>query len=93
MVATLVIGLNDDSRIKRKITGNRLTLEQSLLALIVDGVNKLVWLRTKDGIKGRNQPQSLFKKLMGMESKPKKELMSFKTAEEYEAWYKAKMRS
>ena len=92
MVATLVVGLSDNSRIKRKISGSTLTIEQSLFALICDGINTRIWQQTKDGSKGRNRPGSVYKKLMGIDKKTKKELMSFKTAEEYEKWYKAKMR-
>ena len=92
MVATLVVGLNEHSRIKRKLADNPLTLEQSLLALLCDGIHTIIWQRTKDGSKGKNKPESLFKKLMGIDKKPKKELMSFKTVEDYEKWYKSKMR-
>ena len=63
LVATLCIGLPDSSRIKRRVAGIKTTLEESLLALIVDGINVLIWMRTKDGSKGRNRPDSLYKKL------------------------------
>lgn len=92
LVATLVVGLDSNSRIKRKLSGAKLTLEQSLLALLVDGVNIQIWQRTKDGSKGKNKPESLYKKLMGLNSVQKEELKSFKTIDDYERWYKAKMR-
>lgn len=92
LVATLVIGLSDSSRIKRKISGMKLTLEQSLLALIADGINTRIWQNSKDGQKNRNRPDSILRKLMGTDKKIKHELMSFRTPEEYERWYKAKMR-
>lgn len=92
MVATLVVGLSEDSRIKRKISGAKLTLEQILLALITDGINIRIWQQTKDAQKGKNRPESIYKKLMGLDKKRKEELMSFETAEDFERWYKAKMR-
>ena len=92
MVATLVVGLDDSSRIKRKITGAKLTLEQTLLAVIADEINIRVWQQTKDGQKGKNRPESIYKKLVGLDKKQKDELKSFETIEEYERWYKAKMR-
>lgn len=92
LVATLVVGLRDDARIKQKISKSRLTIEQSLLALILDGINVLIWQRSKDGAKGRNKPESIFKKLMGLDKKPKDELMSFDTVEDFDRWYAQKMR-
>lgn len=91
LVATLVVGLDDSSRIKRKISKTKLTLEQSLLAFIADGINILIWQKTKDGSKGKNKPESIYKKLMGLEKK-KEELMSFDSVADYEKWYSAKMR-
>lgn len=92
LVATLVVGLDDSARIKRKISKTKLTLEQSLLAFVADGINILIWQKTKDGYKGKNKPESIYKKLMGLDKKQKEELMSFNTVEDYEKWYKAKMR-
>ena len=93
MVATLVVGLSENSRIKRKITGAKLTLEQTLLAMLTDEVNIVIWQRTKDGQRGKNRPESIYKKLMGLDKKKQKEeLKSFETAEDFERWYKAKMR-
>ncbi len=92
LVATLVIGLRDDARIKQKISKSKLTIEQSLLALILDGINILIWQRSKDGAKGRNKPESMFKKLMGLDKKQKDELMSFASADDFDRWYAQKMR-
>lgn len=83
LVATLAVGLPDSSRIKRKYSKTRLTLEQMLLAMIVDGINISVWQR--GGAKKSRKPISLFKKLTE-EEKPKDELMSFKSPEEFEKW-------
>lgn len=92
LVATLVVGLSDDARIKRKISKSKLTIDQSLLALIYDGINILIWQKSKDGAKGRNKPESIFKKLMGLDKPQKDELMSFKSSDEFDKWYESKMR-
>lgn len=92
LVATLVVGLDENSRIKRKISGAKLTLEQTLLAVIADGINTRIWQQTKDGQKNKNRPESIYKKLMGLDKTKKKELNSFETIEEYEKWYSEKMR-
>ena len=83
LIATLAVGLPESSRIKRKYSGTDLTIEQMLLALLVDGVNILIWQR--GGSKKNKKPSSVFKKLTE-KKKPKDELMSFRSPEEYEAW-------
>ena len=89
LVATLSVGLGNDSRIKRKITGQRIEFRDMLLALIVDGINTLIWQRTKDGAKNRNKPESLFKRLTEQD-KNKEELEVFDSIEAYERWYASK---
>lgn len=88
LIATLAVGLPDSSRVRRKYSKVNLTLEQMLLAMLVDGVNISIWQRS--GAKKSRKPQSLFKKLTD-EKKPKDELMAFRTPEEFEAWRKKKM--
>ena len=61
-----------------------------LLSLIVDGINTLIWQRTKDGSKGRNKPESLYKKLLGLDKKAKDELETFTDVDDFEKWYKGK---
>lgn len=68
-----------------------MSLSNTLLAMIVDGINLRIWQNSKDGMKGRNRPESLLKRLTE-NRKPKDELQSFKDIESYEAWYQAKMR-
>lgn len=92
-IATLAIGLRDDSRIKRKMSNNRLTLEQSLLALLVDAVRQNNWLHTKDAQKRRNMPPSVYKQLMGLDKLKETtyELRHFDSVEEYEEWHRRRM--
>lgn len=86
-MATLAVGLPDSSRIKRKYSGINLTMEQMLLAMLVDGMNISVWQR--GGGKKSRKPMSIFRKLTE-KTKPKDELMSFRTPDEYEAWMERK---
>ena len=87
LIATLAVGLPESSRIKRKYSGVNLTLDQMLMAMLVDGMNISIWQRA--GGKKSRKPMSIFKKLTEKE-KPKDELMSFLTPEEYESWMKRK---
>lgn len=86
LVATLAVGLNENSRTMRKLTGNTLSVEQMFLAMIIDNLQFLVWSKTKDAEKGRNKPESLYKRLVGIEDKKRDELVSFKTIEEFEIY-------
>lgn len=86
LVATLTLGLRDESRIKKKISGQKLTLDQSLMALIVDELNMLLWQRSK---KRGKKPKSVYKTLTEP-PKEKEELKVFTSPEDYEAWYRAK---
>lgn len=90
LVSTLVLGLNDDSRIKRKLSDSKLSLTEMLLALICDALHFLAWTKTKSAQKNQNRPESIFKKLMGKENKVKDSLMSFATVEEYKAYIESK---
>lgn len=86
-VATLTFGLSENSRTKRKLSKQKVSLEEMLLAIIADRLGILVWQPTKDGHKGRNQPKSIFKDLTE-EKKAKEELQTFQSAEDFEEWYK-----
>lgn len=90
MVATLVLGLRDNSRVKMKISASRLTLGQALMTMILDDLNFLSWTKTKSAQKNKNRPKSIYKKLSGEDDKPKEELQVFATPEEYEAYMKQK---
>lgn len=66
-IAILACGLDDNSRIKKKISETRVGLTDLLLSLILDGVNTLVWFQTEDAQKGINRPKSIFNLLNGNE--------------------------
>lgn len=85
-VATLLIGLRDDSRVKMHMSDSRLTLNQMMMAAILDELRFLSWTKTKHG-KRYNQKRIL-KALQGEYDTKKDELMSFKTVEEYERYMK-----
>lgn len=83
LIATLTVGLPESSRVMRKYSGVSITLEQMLLAVIVDSINNLIYgLSRKKGKK----PQSLAEQLLNKDKKQKDELMSFRTPEDYERW-------
>ena len=81
LVATLSCGLSDNSRIKRKIADRRLTLEETLMAAMVDKLSQLLWTKTKDAQHGRNRPKSI---LDALEKPKEKVYKSFSSIEEFE---------
>lgn len=81
MLATLAVGLRDNSRIKMKIIGEKVDINTQLLATIADRLSILIWQKTEDGHKGRNKPVSI---LESFNSKPK-DNFGFNTVEEFEA--------
>lgn len=83
LVATLAIGLRDDSRIKMSLRGQVLTYEQAVMAQILDAINVTAWLQTDDARKGRNRPQSLYKALM--EPVKERDFEVFDSVEEFKA--------
>ena len=80
--ATLAIGLGEDSRIMRKLSGVPVTVETLLLATIADALHILVWQNTKDGTKGRNRPALIAEKLI---QTPKEET-GFNTVDDFRKW-------
>ena len=87
-IGTLAAGLRDDSRIKMKVSGERLSISQLLAAMTVDKLANLVWMQSKDGVKGRNKPASVVEQLRGSASKPS-EIHGFDSPEEFQkAWQK-----
>lgn len=80
LLATLSIGLREDSRIKMKISGTKVPLNTMLLGATVDRLSMLLWAKTKDGSKGINRPASIVE----MITSEGKELEGFNTGEEFE---------
>lgn len=58
---------------------DRPTLEQTLLASIADRLANLVWMNSRDGVKGVNPPESIVKMLWG----PPEVETGYDTPEEY----------
>lgn len=82
-VSALAAGLRDDSRIRQKLSGLRVTPEVLALALCADAARTLVWFQTKDGRKGRNRPASVYSLFSG--ETEKKNIRSYQSGEEFMA--------
>lgn len=85
--AVLFWGLRDDARIKRLMAKTPVGVDTLLRAAIADRLSLLVWFKTKDGRAGRNRPASFVSQLCA--EKQDKQLWTFSSAEDFDAWYKA----
>jgi len=86
-IATLAVGLRDDSRIKMKMNDEKASADTVLLAAVLDGINTLVWMFSEDGARKVNRPKSAVACIMGDLNG---EVAVFSSAEEYE---RARMRA
>lgn len=62
-VAVLLVGLREDSRVKMKISGSKLTLDQTLLAGIADRLTMLSWQFSKSAQNGEDHPLLILERL------------------------------
>lgn len=88
LVATLSVGLRDNSRIKLKMMDEKLSLHDFLLASIMDRLSLLVWFQTKDGQDGNNRPAMMVDALMGKSNDNESDIESFESIEEFERFRK-----
>lgn len=82
-VATLAIGLRNDSRIKVKLSGLEVDYKTLLLAHLVDNTAINWWMKTEDAQHGRNRPKSIVESLTIKKDESKK-LQTFKSGEDFE---------
>lgn len=66
----LSAGLRENSRIRQKLEGIKADPETIIMAKIYDVVNTILWTKTKDAEKGRNQPKSFAKLFLADEPEP-----------------------
>lgn len=83
-VALFAIGLSNDARIKRAISGMKIPMDTFLLASITDYLSWLVWSKTKDGQNGKNKPRSIVDILNG---KDEEENQKFVSGDDFEAMW------
>lgn len=84
VLATLAVGLRENSRIKMKIAGTKAPRVEVLLAAALDRLSLLWWAQTENGHKNINRPKSILGVIMQDGSEDKNE-SGFDTAEDFEA--------
>lgn len=81
--AVFAVGLKDDSRIKMKLSGHKVSIDTLLLAGISDRLSILLWWKTRDGQKGRNKPAMMVEILTSKEVK-NTDVVVFSSGEDFE---------
>lgn len=81
-VALFSCGLRENSRIKRKLLGEKTDTEEILLSIIADRLGTLVWFNSEDGAKRKNRPKSILSSLIGTEEE--KEIQTFDSGKDFE---------
>ncbi|MBU5370244.1 DUF5361 domain-containing protein [Enterococcus avium] len=82
-VAVFSCGLRENSRIKMKLNEQIVPTETLLLAGLADKVSLLLWTKTEDGQKGKNQPVMILDALNNVSDRPK-DTVVFNSGEDFE---------
>ena len=82
-IALFSAGLRDNSRIKMKMSGRKVSDDLLLLAHAVDRLSLLVWAQTKDGQKNRHKPDSIADYLLHGDKTNKRKGRTFDTPDEF----------
>lgn len=85
LLATLAVGLRDNSRVKRAISGTKYDDTTLLLACIADRIRWLQWSKTTDAAEGINNPGTpILDYYLGRKSQePEKDFMVFDSPEDF----------
>lgn len=81
-IAVFSVGLSNNSRIKMKLNNQSIPIDTLLLAGISDKLSILLWRSTKDGQKGKNQPNSIVETLLNVGPK-EKDVIGFNSIEDF----------
>ena len=82
LIAILLSGLRNESRVQMAIAGQILTIEQILLATIADELSSMLWTGKED------KPQSILAILLDKVPKNENQCLSFNSAESFDEWWK-----
>ena len=86
LIATLSVGLREDSRIKKRISGRKYSRQELLLARIADKLSALIWLWGGYG-DAEETPSIIDAMIGGVPEEPEGKFKVYRTAEDFmNAW-------
>ena len=90
LLATLVVGLGEESRIKMRLSGGKVPRRDILLAAAVDRLSLIAWPLSDDGRTGANRPGSILNAILGIsEDETNSDVETYDSPEDFEAeWYR-----
>lgn len=83
LAGVLACGLKDDSRIKMVMSGQKINADRMIRAGILDRLSILAWQNTEDGQRGRNEPESVLRSLLG---ERESNTLSFETGADFDRY-------
>lgn len=88
VLATLAVGLREDSRIKLKMSGSKVSRGTIMQAAIVDRLSLILWVVIGGNRTGQNPPKSMLAAVMGTDSESvQSPVLAFDTpADFHSAW-------
>lgn len=81
LIAILLSGLRNESRVQMAMSGQKLKIEQVLLATIADELSSMLWTGKED------RPESFLAILLGESKKDENQCLSFNSAKSFEEWW------
>lgn len=91
--AVLALGLPEDSRTMRKLSGKKVDTDTLLLAGILDQLRMQAWARSKAGKNHQGKPKSIMQALLNVNEKKESDVVTFRSGEDFERYRDRIMRS
>lgn len=91
--AVLAVGLPGDSRIMRKLSGQKVSTDTLLLAGILDQLRIQAWARTKNGRNHQGKPKSIMQALLEGKEKKEADVIAFRSGSDFERYRERLMRN
>jgi len=89
-LATLAVGLREDSRIKMRLSGNRVPRNEVLLAAVLDRLSLLIRMLNEKGFSITQFPPSVLDAMLGRSASDDGDVEGFDTSDEFEQeWTRA----
>lgn len=88
LLATLAVGLRNDSRVKLAMSGARVDDKTYLLAVIADNLRTWIWRMTEDGANGVNAPKLYTDFYSDKDAEKEREYLVFDSPEDFKTRWK-----
>lgn len=91
--AVLAMGLPEESRVMRKLSGQKVMTNTLLLAGILDQLRMQAWMRSKAGKNHIGKPKSIMQALLEGNEKKETDMVTFKSGADFERYRERIMRN